>query len=87
LSIFFAQGSLQSDGFKKALELLNLKPEECVAIGDQVFTDVIGANMMHIHSLYVEPINKKEFWYTAWKRPFEWIVLRCFFRGRNERKI
>ena len=35
-------------GFKKAIKLLNLKPEECVAIGDQVFTDVIGANKMKI---------------------------------------
>lgn len=62
-------------GYKKILNLLKLPPEACVAVGDQVFTDVIGANRMNINSIYVEPINKKEYWYTKWKRPIEaWIL-------------
>lgn len=65
-------------GYKKILNLLNLKPNECVAVGDQVFTDVIGANLMKIHSIYVEPINKKEYWYTRWKRPIETLILNRY---------
>lgn len=65
-------------GFKRALALLNMKPEECAAIGDQIFTDVIGANRMKITSIYVEPINKKEFWYTKWKRPIELVILNKY---------
>lgn len=65
-------------GYKKVLKSLNLPPEKCVAVGDQVFTDVIGANRMKIVSIYVEPINKKEYWYTKWKRPIEaWILKKC----------
>ena len=71
-------------GFKKAIKLLNLKPEECVAIGDQVFTDVIGANKMKIQSLYVEPISKKDFWYTTWKRPIEALILNIYKKKVKE---
>ena len=64
-------------GYVKALNLLDLSAENCVAVGDQIFTDVIGANRMKINSIYVEPINTKEFWYTKWKRPIEaWILKR-----------
>ena len=71
-------------GYKKALKLLELSPESCVAIGDQIFTDVIGANRMNINSIYVDPINTKEFWYTKWKRPIEAWILNCY--KKNERK-
>lgn len=71
-------------GFKKAVKLLDLTPEECVAIGDQVFTDVIGANKMKIKSLYVEPINKKEYWYTKWKRPIETLILNMYKKKVKE---
>lgn len=71
-------------GFKKAIKLLNLEPEECVAIGDQIFTDVIGANKMKIQSLYVEPISKKDFWYTTWKRPIEALILNIYKKKVKE---
>ena len=54
-------------GFKKALKTIGLRAEEVCMIGDQVFTDVLGANRLKIASIYVRPINKKEYWYTAWK--------------------
>lgn len=62
-------------GFKKACNLLNLDPVFVAVIGDQLFTDVIGANRMGMFSVYVEPINKKEHWYTRWKRPIEAFIL------------
>lgn len=62
-------------GFKKALDLLDLEAENVAVIGDQVFTDVLGANRMNMISIYVEPINDKEYWYTKWKRPIEAFIL------------
>lgn len=73
-------------GYIKALDLLNLSAEKCVAVGDQIFTDVIGANRMKINSIYVEPINTKEFWYTKWKRPIEAWILKRYKLAQNERK-
>lgn len=72
--IMIAKKPLKS-GFKKAIAKLELKPEEIAVIGDQVFTDVLGANRMNMFSIYVEPINKKEYWYTKWKRPIESFIL------------
>lgn len=75
LEYLMCAGKPAKKGYIKALKLLEMKPDECVAVGDQVFTDVIGANRMNINSIYVEPINKKEYWYTKWKRPIEsWIL-------------
>lgn len=62
-------------GFKKVLKKLDMEPASVASIGDQVFTDVLGANIMNMVSVYVEPINKKEYWYTKWKRPLESYIL------------
>lgn len=70
-------------GYVKVLEMLRLPAEKCVAVGDQVFTDVIGANRMKIASAYVEPINEKEYWYTKWKRPIEAWILNAFKRKKE----
>lgn len=40
-------------------------------MGDQIFTDIIGGNKCQMFTILVEPINKKDYWYTAWKRPLE----------------
>jgi len=63
-------------GFEMALNLLDLKKEEVIMIGDQVFTDVWGANRFGIKSILVKPINKKEGPFTLLKRPFEKIILK-----------
>lgn len=65
-------------GYLKASKLLDLDVTKLAMIGDQVFTDVLGANRVGMTSVYVEPINKKEYWYTKWKRPIESLVLACF---------
>lgn len=73
--IMFARKPFQS-GFKKAIKLLDLNPENIAMVGDQVFTDVLGANISKMVSIYVDPIDRKEYWYTSWKRPIESLILR-----------
>lgn len=73
-------------GFISALNLIGIPAEKCVAVGDQIFTDVIGANNMNINSIYVDPINKKEFWYTKWKRPIEAVILNSYKKKVREDK-
>jgi HAD superfamily phosphatase (TIGR01668 family) len=45
-------------GFIKALELFNIKNDQAIMIGDQLRTDILGANKMKIFSILVKPINK-----------------------------
>lgn len=71
-------------GFEMALNLLDLKKEQVIMIGDQVFTDVWGANRFGIKSILVNPINKKEGIFTLMKRPLEKIVLNKLKEEKND---
>ena len=67
---YFAKKPLKS-GFLKIQKEIREKPERIAVIGDQIFTDVIGGNRCNMYTILVDPINKKEYWYTKWKRPIE----------------
>ena len=58
-------------GFLKVQKDLKEKSENIAVVGDQIFTDVIGGNRCNMFTILVEPIDKRDFWYTAWKRPLE----------------
>ena len=70
-------------GFKKAQSQLNIPNENIAAIGDQIFTDVIGANRCKMFSILVEPINKKDLWMTKVKRPLENIVIKKYLKSKE----
>ena len=55
-------------------ELMKSKPENCVMVGDQVFTDVIAGNRAGVRTFMVERLHKPEIWYVMLKRPFEKLV-------------
>ena len=71
-------------GFIKVQEILQEKPENIGVVGDQIFTDVIGGNKCNMFTILVEPIQKKEYWYTRWKRPLENIVKNKFKAKQNK---
>ena len=59
-------------GFKYIQKETNIKPENIAVVGDQIFTDVLGGNRSRMFTILVDPIDdKKDYWYTAWKRPIE----------------
>lgn len=64
----------RTDGVMKAVSMMNVKVDECVMIGDQVFTDVMAGNLAGCHTIMVEKYQTKEIWYVAIKRPFEKVV-------------
>ena len=70
--------NLQNLGYLRASDLLDIPVNDLVMVGDQILTDVIGANRVGMHTIYVRPINLKEYWYTAWKRPIEALILKYY---------
>ena len=59
-------------GFKYIQKETNINPENIAVVGDQIFTDVLGGNRSNMFTILVDPIvEKKDYWYTAWKRPIE----------------
>lgn len=68
--------------FRKALEVLGTSPQETAVIGDQVFTDVLGGNLMGLYTILVTPLCKREFFTTKLVRMVEKVALRLL-KGRH----
>lgn len=45
-------------GYLKAAEMMNLDPSKILVVGDQIFTDIWGANMAGMRSCLVMPIDR-----------------------------
>lgn len=67
-------------GFREAMDLLGVRPEQTVVIGDQIFTDVLGGNRSGAHTILVVPIDPRELFFTQMVRKVERRVLRYFDR-------
>ena len=72
-------------GFLKVQKKLNEKPEKIAVVGDQIFTDVIGGNRCKMYTILVDPINEKDYWYTAWKRPLENAIKKKIVKKKENR--
>ncbi len=71
-------------GFKKAIKLLEEKNENIAAVGDQIFTDIIGANRCNLFSILVKPIAEKDLLITKIKRPLENIIIKKYLSRRGK---
>ena len=58
-------------GFLQIQKEVNEQFEKIAVVGDQLFTDILGGNRCHMYTILIDPINPKDYWYTAWKRPIE----------------
>ena len=46
--------------FRQAMKNLGSSPSNTALIGDQLFTDILGANMLGIYTILVKPISGEE---------------------------
>jgi hypothetical protein len=58
-------------GYKKAAQQLGVKFRESVIVGDQVYTDVIGANVLGMKSILLEPAEPEDGFSFRVRRHFE----------------
>ena len=72
-------------GFKKAQRQLDIPFENIAAVGDQIFTDVIGANRVKMFSILVKPLDKKDLWMTRFKRPIEEMVIKSYLKKQVDK--
>lgn len=70
-------------GFYKALQMLKLSKSQVVCIGDQVFTDVYGANRCKIPNILVKFIQPAGETKIGIRRNVEKIVLWFYKRRRS----
>ena len=76
-------GKPSPKGYRKAMELMGTNEENTLFVGDQLFTDVWGANLTGIYSVLVKPIDQKEEIQIVLKRYLEKIVLFFYLRRKK----
>ena len=76
-----------SGGFKEASEKMKLPFKEIGAVGDQIYTDILGANFSGIKSLYVSPIEHEKTAFFKFKRKMEIPFIPKKLYRKTERKL
>lgn len=72
-------------GFRAAAKQMGCDRKKCVVIGDQIFTDILGANLAEMKSVLLEPIQyETEQKFIVFKRKIERPMLNS--RKQRERK-
>ncbi len=62
--------------FRKGLRKLGVQAHETAMIGDQLFTDILGANLSGIKSILVKPLTAGKYLHTRLARNLERRLLR-----------
>ena len=64
--------------YLRAVQILGVKKEEVLFVGDQIFTDILGANLAGIDNILVAYIRRKDETKIGIRRNLEKIVLKCY---------
>lgn len=71
------------DNYLKAVEMMKLDKKEVVFVGDQIFTDIIGANKSGIANILVKFITTENETKIGKKRQVEKIILKIYKRNKT----
>lgn len=72
-------------GINRALKKLNISKYNAMIIGDQIFTDVLGANLLGIKSILVDPFEKNQTAFLKLKRFFENPIRKKIKRDKSKK--
>lgn len=73
-------------GFNKALKEFGLKKDEVLMVGDQIITDIKGANHAGIASVLVKPILDSDAWNTRLNRFVELKIMNYLIKKNPDMK-
>lgn len=82
----YKSGKPALKNYKRAMELMHTGPADTLFVGDQVFTDVYGANRAGLYSILVKPIHPKEEIQIVLKRRLEAVVLYFYKKEMQKGK-
>lgn len=72
--------------FVKAIRTLGLRRRECAVIGDQLFTDVLGGNILGLPSVMVEPLSQTDLPHTLLLRRLEARIMKTKLTSARQSK-
>ena len=79
----YKAGKPSARGYREGMEHMGTTSETTLFVGDQIFTDIWGANRAGMHSILVKPIAKHEEIQIILKRRLEWFILRGYVRQKS----
>lgn len=79
----YKAGKPAPKNYQAAMVMMGSNEKNTLFVGDQLFTDIWGANRAGIYSILVRPIDKKEEIQIVLKRYLERIVLYFYFRKKR----
>lgn len=81
----FKAGKPNPQNYRKAFVEMGTNEKNTLFVGDQIFTDVWGANKAGLHSILVRPIHPKGEIQIVLKRYLERIVLYFYQRAQRRK--
>lgn len=81
----FKAGKPSAKGYNKAMDIMGTDKTNTLFVGDQIFTDIWGANNAGIRSVLVKPIAKHEEIQIILKRIPEKLVLHFYLKKHKLR--
>lgn len=82
----FKAGKPKPGNYRLAMERMHTDTGNTLFVGDQIFTDVVGANLAGIKTYLVAPMNPKEEIQIVLKRYLEKIVLFFYLRKKKNQE-
>jgi HAD superfamily phosphatase (TIGR01668 family) len=61
-------------GYLRAMKAVKAHKRACVFVGDQLFTDIFGANILKMRTILVNPLSPREYVWTRLMRWFERLL-------------
>ena len=83
----FKAGKPLPGGYEEGIRKMKTTKENTLFIGDQIFTDVLGAKRAGLYTIMVKPIHPKEEIQIVLKRYLERIVLFFYFRSIRKKSV
>ena len=80
----YKAGKPKRGGYLAGMERMGTTLESTLFVGDQLFTDVWGANRTGLYSILVKPIDPKEEIQIVLKRYLEKVVLFFYLRKKGQ---
>ncbi len=69
--------------FRRACQKLGLPPKAVAMVGDQIFTDMLGANIAGMYTVLVKPLSEKSMPHTKLVRKLEKLLLERLEREQQ----
>ncbi len=74
-------------GLRSAARRMGLPPRRIAAVGDQIFTDVLGANLAGMKSVLVGRVDREREFQLLFKSVFEKAVLFAYRHSGRKRSV